>query len=73
MLSTNQIVVFFDHQSISYNFLHGDNHQRKLVSENATFCLVWLIVPLSNQNVGFFDHQYFWKESVDLIDFFAWR
>ena len=24
---------------------------------------------LSNQIVGFFDHQYVWKKSIDILDF----
>ena len=26
----------------------------------------------SNQITGFFNHQYFWKESINIFDFFVW-
>ena len=52
MLLTNQMAVFFDHQylwkeSISrLDFLHGDNHQRKVASESYPFGWVWPVLLL---------------------------
>ena len=51
-LLSNQISGFFDHQCLwkeSINlldFLHGDNHQRKVTSGTATFDWVGPVVPL---------------------------
>ena len=56
--------------SISQIFLRGDNHQGKVASEISTFG--WLcghLCLLSNQIAGFFNRQYLWKESTDLLHF----
>ena len=52
MLSTNRFAVFFYHQylckeSIStIDFLHGDNHHKKVASEIITFGWVWPVLSL---------------------------
>ena len=52
MLSANQVAVFFDHQYLwkesidPTDFLHGNNHQRKISSETITFGWVWPFVFL---------------------------
>ena len=63
-LSANQIAGFFDHQYLwkeSVNILdcvHGDNHQRKAVSETTALVGYGQLCLLSNQIAGSFDHQY---------------
>ena len=37
--------------------MDGVNHQGKVASEGGQLCIS------SSQNVGFFDHQFFWKKS----------
>ena len=77
MLSTNQIAIFFDHQypwkeSVDIiDFLRGNNHQGEIGDETSAFGWVWPVVPLfqSNQIVGFYDHQYLWKESSEILVF----
>ena len=70
-LSSNKIAVYFDQylqrgSSDILDFLYGDNHQQKVVSVTTTFGWVCL---LSNQIAEFMDHQYLWKESIDIFIF----
>ena len=30
---------------------------------------LWFKMPSANQIVEFFDHEYLWKESIDILDF----
>ena len=48
-------------------FLHGDNYQGKVTSQTTTLGWIWPGVCLSNQIVGFFDHQHLWKEFMDIL------
>ena len=50
------------------DFLHGDNRQGNLAFETTTFCLGHSSF-LSSHIPGFFDHQYLWKESIDILVF----
>ena len=53
------------------DFLRGNNHQGEVGDETSAFGWVWPVVPLfqSNQIVGFYDHQYLWKESSEILVF----
>ena len=74
-LSSNQIAGFLDHQNVLkestdiFDFLHGDNHQGKVVAETTSFVGCGQFYLASNQTAGFFDHQYLWSESHDTLVF----
>ena len=46
--------------------MRGDSHQGKKAYETTSFCWTWLSVPIFY--LGFFDHWYLWKESIDTWD-----
>ena len=54
--------------TISY-CLHADSHQGKVAPETTFFGWVYWLYLLSNQITGFFDHQYLWKTSCNMLDF----
>ena len=65
MLSTNKIAILCDHQSLrkesidNLDFLYGDNHEMRVAFEaTTTFGWVFLVLPLVQSYVGFFDHEY---------------
>ena len=51
------------------DFLHGDNCQIKVSYWTTSFGLVCQSCLLSNLIAGFFDHQYLWKESSNILVF----
>ena len=65
---SNQISGFFDHQCLwkklinLLDFLHGDNHQRKVTSETATFDWVGPDVPLIQSVYRILQSSIFLKE-----------
>ena len=68
MLSTNKIAILFDHQYLwkesidNLDFSYGDNHEGKVAFEaTTTFGWVLLVLSLVQSYVGFFDHEYLWK------------
>ena len=65
MLSTSQIAILCDHQSLrkesidNLDFLYGDNHEMRVAFEaTTTFGWVFLVLPLVQSYVWFFDHEY---------------
>ena len=71
MLSTNQIVEFFDHQYLwkesidTFDFLHGVNHQGKARSETTTIVWLWLVALLIQSNCMIFLSSIYLEESTD--------
>ena len=51
------------------DFLHGGDYQGNVASKIPTLIGYSKLCLSSNQISGFFDHQYPWKESIDLLDF----
>ena len=76
MLSANQIEAFFNHQYLRkessdlLDFLHGNNHHRKVAYEATTFGWVCPVLLRASQVPAFFDHQYLWKQLIAILDFF---
>ena len=65
MLSTSQSAILCDHQSLrkesidNLDFLYGYNHEMRVAFEaTTTFDWVFLVLPLVQSYVGFFDHEY---------------
>ena len=71
MLSTNQIVGFFDHQYLwiesigTFDFLHGVNHQGKARSETTTIVWLWLVALLIQSDCMIFLSSIYLEESTD--------
>ena len=42
---------------------------RNVISQTTTFSWVWLVVTLIQSVAEFLDHQYFWKQLSNLLDF----
>ena len=73
ILSTYQIAGFFDYQCLwkesinGLDFLHGDNHQGKLVTETTTYAWVTLSVSLAQS-----DWRILWS-SISVEGFNIWH
>ena len=57
-------------QFVSENFFfHVGGQQGKVTPEATTFGWVWPVVPLIQSDVGFSDHPYLRKKSINIIYF----
>ena len=49
-------------------FSYEDSYKGNVTSETTILAGFGQVCPLSNQIAKFFDHEYLWKESIDILD-----
>lgn len=86
MLSSNKIAGLFDHQHFRKKCIIFDYCKWKYssnkgslsdysfwLSKKHVFFHNWLYYAPTNLIEEYFDHQYLWKENINVLDFFGWR